>query len=77
MSERIINSFKDLLVWRAVIKLATACYAATKSFPVAETYGMTSQIGRSSTAIAANIAEGHGREHTGSFIQFFASLKAR
>lgn len=31
---------------------------------------MTSQIRRSSTAIAANIAEGHGRESTLGFIQF-------
>jgi four helix bundle protein len=42
----------------------------TKAFPGSETYGMTSQIRRSSASIAANIAEGHGRENTGSFIQF-------
>ncbi len=30
---------------------------------------MTSQIRRSAASIAANVAEGHGRESTGSFIQ--------
>jgi four helix bundle protein len=46
------------------------CYSTTKAFPNSEIYGMTSQIRRSSASIAANIAEGHGRENTGSFIQF-------
>jgi four helix bundle protein len=33
-------------------------------------YGMTSQIRRASVSVAANIAEGHGRESTKSFIHF-------
>ena len=48
---------------------ARGCYSATKAFPPSEVYGMTSQIRRSAASIAANIAEGHGRENTGSFIQ--------
>jgi four helix bundle protein len=65
-----INSYRDLLVWKAAIELAAHCYEATKPFPAAETYGMTAQIRRSSVSIAANIAEGHGREGTGQFVQF-------
>ena len=65
-----INSYRDLLVWEAAVELAVSCYSATKPFPNSEIYGMTSQIRRSSTSIAANIAEGHGRESTGVFIQF-------
>jgi four helix bundle protein len=49
--------------------VAEECYHLTKGFPRGELYGMTSQIRRSSASIAANIAEGHGRELTGSFVQ--------
>jgi four helix bundle protein len=52
------------------MELAVNCYGLTKGFPNTEAYGMTSQIRRSSSSIAANIAEGHGRENTGSYVQF-------
>jgi four helix bundle protein len=49
--------------------LAALCYTKTRSFPPAETYGMTAQIRRSGASIPANIAEGNGRELTGPYIQ--------
>ncbi|MGX8014043.1 four helix bundle protein [Mesorhizobium sp. ORM8.1] len=65
-----MNSYRDLIIWKAALKLAVDCYSATKGFPNSEAYGMTSQIRRSAASIAANVAEGHGRESTGAFIQF-------
>jgi four helix bundle protein len=50
--------------------IARACYGLTRLFPREEIYGLTAQIRRAAVSIAANIAEGHGRENTGSFIQF-------
>ncbi|WP_413467879.1 four helix bundle protein [Mesorhizobium sp. B2-8-5] len=50
--------------------LAEDCYRVTKGFPRDEIYGMTSQMRRSAVSIAANIAEGYGRENRGSFVQF-------
>src|SRR5262245_5381490 len=65
-----IHSFKDLDVWQMAMSLAAHCYHLTSSFPRHEIYSMTAQIRRASASVPANIAEGHGREHTGSFIQF-------
>lgn len=65
-----MKSYRDLLVWQAAIAVALESYSLTRNFPNSEMYGLTSQIRRSSTSIAANIAEGYGREQRGSFIQF-------
>jgi four helix bundle protein len=64
------QSYRDLVVWQAAMTLAEACYVVTRRFPRDEMFGLTSQIRRAATSIAANIAEGHGRENTGSFVQF-------
>src|SRR5579864_6765913 len=50
--------------------IAERAYRLTAGFPREEVYGMTSQIRRAAVSVAANIAEGHGRENSGSFIQF-------
>ena len=52
------------------MSIAERAYLLTAGFPKDEVYGMTSQIRRAAVSIAANIAEGHGRENSGSFIQF-------
>jgi four helix bundle protein len=49
--------------------LAESCYRLTRQFPRDELLGLTSQIRRAAGSIPANIAEGHGRENTGSFVQ--------
>ena len=67
---KVIESYRDLRVWQAAIELAVSCYERTKKFPASETYGLTSQIRRSGSSIAANIAEGYGRDNTGSYVQF-------
>lgn len=68
--DRKIGSYRDLRVWNLAIELAVNCYEHTRGFPQSELYGLTSQLRRAATLIAANIAEGYGRENTGSYIQF-------
>ncbi|MCT8998350.1 four helix bundle protein [Chelativorans intermedius] len=65
-----VSSYRDLRVWQLAMDLAVDCYEITHSFPKEELYGMTSQIRRAAASVAANVAEGHGRENTGSFVQF-------
>jgi four helix bundle protein len=65
-----ISSYRDLRVWQIAIELAVDCYATTRAFPQSELYGLTSQVRRSATSIAANISEGYGRDNKGSYLQF-------
>lgn len=51
------------------MSLAESCYRLTAQFPRDELFGLTSQIRRAAASIPANIAEGHGRENTGNFVQ--------
>jgi four helix bundle protein len=55
--------------------LAEESYRLTRSFPKEEAYGMTSQIRRAAASVPANIAEGHGREQSGSFVQFLRTAQ--
>ena len=65
-----MKSYQELDVWRLGMTLAETCYRITRGFPTTEMYGLTSQMRRASVSIAANIAEGYGRESTPAFIQF-------
>jgi len=57
------------------VELAVGCYSYTARLPPSEGYGMVSQIRRASASVAANIAEGHGRETTGAFVQFLRTAQ--
>jgi len=54
-------SFEKLRVWNDARELHRQVYRATRSFPHAELYGLTSQMNRAAVSIAANLAEGSSR----------------
>jgi four helix bundle protein len=65
-----MKDFRDLVVWRKAHGATLAIYRATVAFPKEELYGLTSQMRRSASSIAANIAEGCGRRGNGEFHRF-------
>ena len=69
-SDPTIKSYRDLRVWQDSMILAEVSYRLTRRLPKEETFGLSAQIRRSAASIPANIAEGHGRENTQSFIQY-------
>lgn len=65
-----MKNFGDLSVWQKAHELTLAVYKVTNRFPKEEIYGLTSQMRRSSSSIAANIAEGCGRRTEADFVRF-------
>ena len=56
-----MQNYKDLKVWEKAHYFTLKVYECTKYFPKDELYSLTSQLKRSASSIAANIAEGCGR----------------
>ena len=65
-----MQDFRDLKVWQRAHELTLAVYRASSAFPRDEVYGVTSQIRRASSSIAANIAEGRYRGSDLDFARF-------
>lgn len=72
---KIIRSFEDLEVWQEAHKLTLEIYKITRKFPKGEQYGLASQLKRSASSIAANIAEGHSRDTTKEFVKFLFNAR--
>jgi four helix bundle protein len=67
-----MHSVKDLHIWIKAIDLAADVYELTKTFPRTEQFGITNQMRRCSTSIAANISEGAGRNSSKDFLNFLS-----
>ena len=65
-----MKDFRELKVWRKAHELTLAVYQITASFPREELYGLTAQLRRASSSIAANLAEGCGRNGDAELARF-------
>jgi four helix bundle protein len=67
----IIQSYRDLVVWKKSMSLVLDIYRNTQAFPKVETYGLVSQLRRAAVSVPSNIADGQARLST---IEFKQSL---
>lgn len=65
-----MKNFRDLVVWQKAHQLTLNAYRATAHFPREESFGLTSQLRRAASSVAANIAEGSGRSGQAEFARF-------
>jgi four helix bundle protein len=65
----IIQSYRDLIVWKKSMSLVLEVYRSTNAFPKTETYGLATHLRRAAVSIPSNIAEGQARLSTAEFKQ--------
>jgi four helix bundle protein len=65
-----MRDFREIKVWGKAHTLTLEIYRATSTFPREETYGLTTQLRRSSASIPTNIAEGFGRRGNAELARF-------
>jgi four helix bundle protein len=65
-----VKDFRELTVWQKAHELTLAVYQLTATFPREELYGLSSQLRRASSSIAANLAEGCGRSGDAELARF-------
>lgn len=65
-----IRTYRDLIAWQRSMDLAREIYRMTEQLPIAEKYGLVSQIRRAAVSIPSNIAERHARGTTVDYARF-------
>lgn len=67
--------FQESPAWLKAMDMIDAIYAATRSFPKEELFGLTNQVRRASVSVASNIAEGHGRLTQNELLHFLGMAR--
>jgi four helix bundle protein len=65
-----MGNFCKFEAWKASFDLTLAVYQATRAWPKAELFGITSQVRRAAVAAGANLAEGSGKHSNAEFARY-------
>ncbi len=65
-----MNQFRNLIVWKKSLTLASRVYRLTERLPMKERFGLIQQMNRCVVSIPSNIAEGAGRNSNKEFNHF-------
>jgi four helix bundle protein len=65
-----IESYRDLRVWQEAMTVAENVHRVSTHAPPNWKHALANQTLRAAASVTANIAEGYGRESTGSYLQF-------
>jgi len=68
--------YTKIVAWQRAHELTVAVYRLTQAFPRAEMFGLTSQLRRASTSVAANIVEGSARNSKRDYLHFLNIAEA-
>ena len=69
------RSYRELIAWQKAMDLVPLVYALVKRLPKEENYALGDQMRRAVISVAANIAEGQGRQHPKEFLQFLSMAR--
>jgi four helix bundle protein len=72
MPDNRLEDYKDLIVWKRAMELATAAYKVAQKLPREENYALADQIRRSAVSVPSNIAEGYGRGSAKDYARFLS-----
>ncbi|MBY0244607.1 MAG: four helix bundle protein [Sphingobacteriaceae bacterium] len=65
-----MQNFKELKVWSKAHEVTLSVYKVSASFPREEIYSLTNQLRRACSSVAANIAEGCGKNTQADFARY-------